>query len=148
MILTHSRFLRYREAFYKKVIQSPQVVELVMHQTEAAGEDVPARRKSLLDFVGDSPRIEKGYLLHCLYEHTTDPHVREKRGLNDEVSGVVYLAPQQLKALTGKETLDRLATKIKFRGAEFIVDSVVQLEPFFGTCISVEVRLKTSVTKG
>lgn len=147
MLITKSRFLKYQEVFYRKLMQIPYKVQLEVVSVEPLGN---TEEFSMEAFVGDSPRTSKFYEFRALYEKEISNRVREKYGIPQEVNGIVYLSPKQLTPKLGDYHLDWNRTKVHFEGRTQVIDKVVYLEEFkeYGSCIGVQLFVKDDLKGG
>lgn len=135
--LTAHRFHKMRNSFAREVAKSPAVCQLqITDVTQTTAFDA---------FTGDSDREIFTYDIKCLYEREFSKNTREKYGLSEKVTGIVYLAPEALQTATGTETLDKRTLKIMLAGILYGVDTVINKAPFYGTCVAIEIRLTDPV---
>ena len=148
MLITKQRFLRYRDLFYRKVSQSPEVCTIITTAKTSAG--------SLEDFVGASNRTTTEYTIPVLYNYDIQDFGREKVGLTNMQSAVVYISPLQVLKAQGEgsvpQYVDKAAvllkaqtTKVILKGHRYIVEKVDFMEPLFDTCIAIQLTLRDEI---
>lgn len=147
MLVTKTQFLRYQNAFYKKLQSVPYKVQL---EVTTVKESEPTEEFSMDSFVGDSQRTSVLYEFRTLYEKEVSNRMREKYGLPHEVSGVVYFSPRQLIPKLGDYHLDWNRTKVHFEGRTQVIDRIVYLEEFkeYNTCIGIQIFVKDDLKGG
>lgn len=143
MIVTHSRFLRYQEVLYQKILRVPYTIELEI----VSVQNDTSLGFSLTNFVGDNPRTPILYKLQCLYNKEISNREREKYGLPMEVNGEIFLSPKQLVPLFGTYKLNWNKTKVHFEERIQVIDRIIYLEPMYESCVGVQVFVK-DVLKG
>lgn len=147
MLVTKTKFLQYRNLFYKKLLKTPYKIQL---EVVTVQKIEPTEEFSMDAFVGDSPRTSKFYEFRALYEKEIPNRTREKYGLPKEVNGVVYLSPKQLVPKFGDYHLDWNRVKVHFEGRTQVIDKIIYLEDFeeYGSCIGVQIFVKDDLKGG
>lgn len=144
MIVTHSRFLRYQEVLYQKILRVPYTIELEI----VSVQNDTSSGFSLTNFVGDNPRTPILYKLQCLYNKEISNREREKYGLPMEVNGEIFLSPKQLVPLFGTYKLNWNKTKVHFEERIQVIDRIIYLESMYESCVGVQVFVKDALKGG
>lgn len=133
--LSHSKFIQYQVAFERSIRQTPAEATLILTKNiVSTGE--------FTDFTGESGRGEVRHTIKCLYKRDFSRSERIKQGIEEEVSGVVYLSPRDLMDTLGTFKLDKFKTRVVLNDIEYIVGSTIYRAPFYNSCIAVELRLR------
>lgn len=145
MLVSKSKFLQYRQTFYRKLLDTPYKITLEIIEVkpvESIGDF------SFDAFVGDSPRESTFYSFQALYEKEIPNRTREKYGLPKEVNGVVYLSPLQLVPKLGDYHLNWNKTKVHFEGRVQVIDKIIYLEELYGSCVGLQIFIKDDLKGG
>lgn len=138
MILTPTRLVHFREAFYRKVNASPYSATLLLTTVEVAATALDA-------FVRSSPRTVREVVLPALYVKNVSSAERTKYGMSDNVTGMLYLSPNHLIQATGTFRVNQRTTQVKFFAHLENVESVSYDEDLFDTCVAVVLGLRSGV---
>jgi len=104
-------------------------------------------------FFGDNIKNWNGKLtLKCYYEKNISPKKREKFGIADEISAIVYVSPKELYEKTGKYRLSNLimkkatGIKVTFDSRNYSLEEIIDKENTDNESsefsIGIELRLK------
>lgn len=145
MLVSKSKFLQYRQTFYRKLLDTPYKIDLEIIEVKPVE---PTGDFSFDAFVGDSPRESKIYSFQALYEKEIPNRTREKYGLPKEVNGVVYLSPLQLVPKLGDYHLNWNKTKVHFEGRVQVIDKIIYLEELYGSCVGLQIFIKDDLKGG
>jgi len=143
--LTQGQFTNYQNIFYRYAIASPMTISLGI-QTPT-----PSTGNFLEDFAGANNSDTDGYPttwydFPALYQRDLDTFSRERYGLVENQSGVIYLSPIQIQDVFGSfNALDERLVVIKLDGHIFMLDKLEYMEPLFGSCVAIEFTLKDAV---
>lgn len=136
--LSHIKFLKLQDRFHRAVHKSP--VSCILRVTNVT--DSPTE-KGFTKFTGDSTRGFTDYTFKCLYQREIPQWSRIKQGLNQDISGLVYLSGKDvLETFLGVIPHEHLLTKVFLYDDEFGVESQVQKEPLYNSLIALELRLR------
>lgn len=138
MVLTQALFEKYRDIFYQKVTQSPNIIQLKVIDVTTSGD-------SLKDFIGSSNRAETVYNLPVLYHYDVSESSRELTGIDKNVGGVIYLSPLQLIPIFGTFRPDYRKLKVTLSGNDYLVDSPDYREAIYDSCVAVVYTLKKDI---
>lgn len=138
--LTFGKFVKYKKAFELTLNRVPttcvlHIAEVVVPQTSE--ESV----SDFTEFVGERERVIKHYTLKCLYRRDFSPMQREKFGYEEDITGVVFLAPDHISKAVGTEFLDETKITVTFAGFDYTASRVIRRGDLFNTCISIEITL-------
>lgn len=140
--LSHIKFLKYRDRFHSSVQKSPVSCIITLSVVQNP-DDITEDVKSFSDFTGDSTRVETTYTFKCLYQREISPVTRTKFGLNEDVSGLVYLSAKDVEDKIGRWKLDyREVAKLTLYETDYAVSSLMFKEPMFDSCVALEFRVK------
>lgn len=147
-MLTPSIFQKVQETFLAKVtsVNNTSVVTLKFLDVDYAGDKLAA-------FKGEGVRtVSSSVEMKCLYKKNISEIERQKYGLSQEVTAMVYISPLDLKAKTGSElfpgyTMGGYARMtVEFLGGYYEVQSITPLESQFDgknyTCVAYQLNLK------
>jgi hypothetical protein len=140
--LTQPKFLNYQNIFYRNVIVSPMVISLGVQAAVASTGNF------LTDFVGNAPVTGypvTWYDFPAFYFRDLEEHFRENFGDTSEENNTVYLSPLQIIDVFGSYDYLKLNHKnilVRLDGHESQVKLVTHMEPLFGSCIAIELRLQ------
>ena len=147
-ILPKSKFARYQNIFYQKVMGTPYEIELEVVTPLGVADWDDDSGFSLEQFVGDSTRTSSTHKFRALYEKEISDRTREKYGLPKEVNGIVYLSPKQLVPVFGDYHLDWNTTKVHFEGRVQVVNKIVYLEELYNSCVGVQIFVRDELKGG
>ena len=145
--LTQSKFLNYQNVFYRNVIASPMIVSIgIQVPTPSAGNFLADFTKANSPITGYD--IPTWYDFPTLYNRDLPVHLREKTGYTNDEDDIIYLSPLQVQDVFGSFDYLKINEKLivaKLDGNETMAQLVTHLEPLFGTCIAIEIKLKDFV---
>lgn len=131
--LTLQKFQRYRAVFEQEVNKQPVEANIILA--------VIADSTGFTGFTGDKTPTYIDKVVKCLYKRDFSPFERTKFGLKDEVTGVLYIPPNNLIAAFGTWKLAETKIKVLLYGDTYGVGYVRFNGPMYDSCISVEYRL-------
>lgn len=144
--LTHSKFLNYQSVFYRNVIVSPMIVSLGIQTPVASTGDF------LTDFTkSNSPSLgypTTWYDFPVLYNRDLSMHLRTTVGYTNDEDDIIYLSPIQVEDVFGSFDYLKKNEKLiiaKLEGNETMAQLVTHMEPLFGSCIAIEIKLNDSL---
>lgn len=140
-VLTEEKFVNYRDAFLKKVTDSPFMFNLIVISVTSSDAN------SIEAFTGSQGRTALTYTLPCLYEYTMDEDGRESVGLTSSEFASIFISPTQLEEVVGTYKLDKSKIKFSLNGDEYITTKVTYLLEVYNSCVSVQISGKLS-TRG
>ena len=148
-MISQGRFLQLQELFFKKVTLccNPSTVTFKFIKITSTGK--------YTDFTGDSQReVEKYVVLKCFYMRNISDKQREKFGVKEEVTDIVYISPIELKNKYGSMTFPDYVRKsysqiaVEFLGKHYEIDSIRDLEPMHNgkeyICLAYQVNLRAT----
>ena len=148
-MISQARFSALQELFFKKVTQccNPSTVTLKFIKVISTGK--------YTDFTGDSQReVEKEIVLKCFYMRNISDKQREKAGVNESVTDILYISPIELKNKYGSSTFPNYVRKsysqmsVEFLGEHYEIDSIRDLEPMHNgkeyVCLAYQINLKAT----
>lgn len=136
--------------FFSRVTQccNPSTVKLKTIKTISTGK--------LTNFTGDSLReVDKIYEFGCFYMRNISDKQREKMGVTQDTTDVVYISPLELERKTGdvlfpdyvRSNYSRIA--VEFIGAYYEILNIIDLEPMFNgkvyVCMAYQLNLKKTI---
>jgi hypothetical protein len=144
LIPQFNRYSLIKKKFYETVLRSPVCckITLATYNQNAQGYDA---------VVGNTTRTETSVTLPCLYTRTFDDRTRSKYGLTNNVSGMVYVSPDQLVQAFGTYRLPDNQVTIELTGEKFYCAKIVyngEISNYNDSCVSVEFRLKDIINAG
>jgi hypothetical protein len=150
-VITPSKFKSIQELFFKKVALccNPSSIKLIFVKV--------ASQNDYDSFTGDGERsVDKEVELKCFYLRNISDKQREKTGVSQEVTDIVYVSPLDLERKTGsmdfpdyiKNAYSNLL--VDFVGSRYSIVNIKELEPMqVGNkfvCLAYQLNLKrTSV---
>lgn len=147
-MISKKHFSVLQNLFYSKVASccNSATVRLIFFSTDGGDR--------ISNFVGDNKRVPtKTVDLNCLYQRNLNDKMREKLGVNQEITDIIYISPQELQKKTGnakfpEEVRNSYAMiAIEFLGNHYELNSIVDLEPMHNgnelMCIAYQLNLKT-----
>lgn len=146
LVLPKREFLGYKDRFHSQVIANP-LKALVEY-------DTPSDTETSSDFydriVGGLPVTTVSKDIHVLFDINATGRDRNKFGIQDNISCVLFTSPQELESNFGfwKFPEKALNVRVLFEGENYLVDTVRYLEEMYGHCISVMLQLKTAKRGG
>ena len=110
---------------------------------------------SFTDFTVDSKReVEQEVVLRCFYMRNISDKQREKFGITQSTTDVVYISPIELEKKLGSKVLPDYVRNsyaqvtVSFLGKHHEIDSIIDLEPMHDgkehTCLAYQMNLKQS----
>jgi hypothetical protein len=136
LTLTHTHFLRAREIFYQTVSKSPTSCTLRINEVVYSDD--------YSDFIGDSPRKKIDFKVKCLFTRNITPAQRDKYGLSELVTALVYISPKSLEQEFGTWKINRLKTTVIFYEEEFVIEGILYQGEIYDNCVSIVLQLKTA----
>lgn len=148
-MVSAEKFAKLQRLFFQKVTSGCNVSTVDLKFIETSSES------ALTKFTGDGKRtVKKSVNLKCFYKRNISDKDREKMGVNQEVTSIVYISPLDLKAKTGSMSFDDDITKsysgimVEFIGKLYQIESIIDLEPMFDgkewVCLAYQINLKNS----
>lgn len=137
LLVTRRRFLALREEFHDQVSVQQQSVLLEWNRVSQASN-------SLDKFRGDSPEFVNRKRIKCLFDLTINAKKREKYGISEDISCVVWLSPIGIKTAFGTQKLPNdYQFTVVFQNERYVIESARYLEEMYGSYIGVQLNLKT-----
>lgn len=141
-------FAYLQNLFYTRLSQCCNPVEVSLKYFRTSGGD------KFTNFTGDNNRLPTmEFNLHCLYQRDLNDKQREKLGVNQNVTDVIYISPLELQQKTGsnkfpEEVRNSYAMiSVEFLGKHFELLSIKDLEPVHNgmevMCIAYQLNLRT-----
>lgn len=141
------KFKKLQKLFFKQVTSScnPTTVTLKFIKLTSTGD--------YTDFTGDSGReVDKEVVLSCFYTRSLSNKQRDKFGVSEDVTTILYISPIELKNKFGSDTLPEYVRRsysqiaIEFLGKHHEIDSIKDLEPMQSdtgyVCLAYQINLK------
>ena len=143
------KFKRLQKLFFDKVTRGTNLSTINLDFIEVE------HTTSFAKFTGDGNRsVSTTVILKCFYMRNISDKQREKFGVNQDVTAIVYVSPLELEKKFGSITLPDYVRKsysqlkISFLEKNYEIDSIIDLEPMHdGTqeiCLAYQINLKTN----
>lgn len=148
-MLSSSKFAYLQNLFYSKLATccNPVLVTLTFFKTEGGDK--------FSNFTGDNKRVpDKVVNLHCLYQRDLNDKQREKLGVNQEVTDILYVSPIELEKKFGSNKFPQevrnsyAMISVEFLGKHYELLSIKDLEPMHNgkevMCIAYQINLRAT----
>lgn len=132
--LSINKFFKHKNVYNTTVLRSPVTCTLVV-------TSIKVEQGAYETFTGDSERNEDSYELNCIYKRDFDQMQRMKFGYEADVSGVVYLSPDQVLEKLGTVSLDETKLRVSLQGFTYGVVRVINHGQIYGSIFAIEIRL-------
>lgn len=142
--LSHRDILTAAETFHNAVEQSPYKCKIRIFAVDSDSLGYES-------VVGDSSRTSQDFELCCLFTRVFNEYSRQKYGLREDESAVVYLSQKQLKAATGSDRLPGTRYEVCVNGFWYLPSRVVyqgENDKFSGVYVAAEIRLQEKSRAG
>ena len=148
-MVSAEKFAKLQRLFFQKVTSGCNVSTVDLKFIEVSSES------ALTKFTGDGKRtVKKSVNLKCFYKRNISDKDREKMGVSQDVTSIVYISPLDLNAKTGSMSFDDDITEsysgimVEFIGKLYQIESIIDLEPMFDgkewVCLAYQINLKNS----
>ena len=138
--ITHTKFIEFQRKFFQTVKGLPVMCTFHEIHNDPNGSGFDALMKT-------SPKLpETTFKLQALYKKDFTPYDRVRYGLRENVSGIIWFSPLELKRRAGIVTLKEQNYKVHFDDIHdsdqtYQIDCIKYLEPMYNTCIAIEIHL-------
>lgn len=135
--LSAQRFNNFRDRFYKEVTKSPVTALLRFYTVNSIG--------AFTDITGDSDREYEQISVKCLYDREMTEFKRSKYGLEQDVSGLLFVSPIHFSQATPdyKKWIENFnKIRVVLYAGEYQVSLIRLKEPLYGSFICAELHLK------
>lgn len=129
-MLTLKDYLRYQKIFFRRITNSNNVGRVTIKLLTFSNST-----DTYKDFVGDNTPEEESFIFGCYYTKNEPEKRKEKEGILDDTTHIVYISPVELFQKTGSYTFPANVMKAKtgisvnFLGVESEVLQIRELEP-------------------
>lgn len=130
MSISVSKYKELQKLFFSKVTECGNPSTVNLKYIEIKSSD------AFSDFIGEGKREPgKEYSFACFYTRNISDKQREKMGIADNVTDVIYISPLEVAKKTGSSKLpDFLVnstsqTIVEFLGATYEIVNIIDLEP-------------------
>lgn len=148
-MLPAGKFAELQKLFFCKVTSGCNVSSIDINYIKVESGN------SFTRFTGDGKRsVEKTVNLKCFYKRNISDKDREKMGVNQDVTTVVYISPLDLKNKTGSPVFSQnvlnsyAGVLVEFIGKIYEIESIIDLEPMFDgkewVCLAYQLNLKNT----
>lgn len=146
-MLSSKRFQSLQMLFFNKLNSCCNSVTVKLIFFTLTGGD------RISNFTGDNKRTENKVVdLHCLYQRDLNDKQREKLGVGQEVTDVIYITPIELEKKTGSNKFPEEVRKsfamiaVEFLGQHYELLNIKDLEPMHNgkevMCLAYQLNLR------
>lgn len=146
-MLSSTHFEKLQNLFFKKVTTccNPASVTFEMLSITSPND--------YSEFTGDGNRsIDKSFDLKCFYQRNISDKQREKLGVTQDVTDIIYISPLELEKKYGSKNFADIVRNsyaglfVKFLGSRYTLIKIVDLEPMHNgkeyVCLAYQLNLK------